>query len=135
MFSKTYISCPEKEGFTEPIIVSGNYVGIRLLSVYDFVICIKMYNELMKNRIFNGIDGKIYSSICEQACIASLCTYDSNGKKIFSEAMHALKNLTPYELSLIYTEYGKLQDKIAHRDKISKKILEKAKNYHSRKTH
>ena len=132
MFSKTYIA-RSNNNLTEPIIVSGQYVGIKLLSVYDFILCIKMYNQLMKNNIFSGLDGKIYSTICEQACIASLCTYNSKGERIFSEAMATLQNLTPYELQKIYSEYRKLQNHIIRQDNISCKIIDSVKNAHSKK--
>ena len=132
MLSKTYIARSEKNKLTEPIIVSGQYVGIRLLSIYDFIMCIKMYNQLMKNSIFSGLDGEIYSTICEQACIASLCTYNSNGERIFSEAISTLKALTPYELQRIYFEYNRLQDNIIKQDKISCKIVDSVKTYHKK---
>ncbi len=132
MLSKTHTIRSKTGKLTEPIIVSGNYVGIRPLTVYDFIICIKMYNELMKNNIFGGLDGEIYSTICEQACIVSLCTYNSSGERIFPEALSTLKTLTPYELQRIYFEYSKLQDNIIKRDKISCKIVDNVKNYHKK---
>ena len=132
MLSKTYTDQPKKNKLTEPIIVSGNYIGIKPLSVYDFIICIKMYNELMKNNIFSGLDGEIYSTICEQACIVSLCTYTSSGERIFPEALSTLETLTPYELQRIYSEYNKLQDNIIKQDKISCKIVDSVKNYHKK---
>lgn len=94
--------------------------------------CIKMYNQLMKNSIFSGLDGEIYSTICEQACIASLCTYNSNGERIFSEAISTLKALTPYELQRIYFEYNRLQDNVIKQDKISCKIVDSVKTYHKK---
>lgn len=131
MLSKTYTARSNNK-LTEPIIVSGSYVGIRPLTVYDFIMCIKMYNQLMKNNIFSGLDGEIYSTICEQACIVSLCAYNSNGERIFSDALATLKALTPYELQRIYFEYNKLQDKIIKQDKISYKIVDSVKNYHKK---
>ncbi|MDO4199299.1 MAG: hypothetical protein Q4D57_00835 [Clostridia bacterium] len=132
MLSKAYIARSEKNNFTEPIIVSGKYVGIRLLSIYDFIVCIRMYNQLIKNNIFSGLDGEIYSTICEQACIAALCTYNSNGERLFSEALSTLKTLTPYELQRIYLEYNKLQDNIIKQDKMSCKIVDSVKHYHKK---
>ncbi len=132
MLSKTYIARSKNNKPTEPIIVSGKYVGIKLLSIYDFIMCIKMYNQLMKSNIFSGLDGEIYSTICEQACIASLCTYNSNGERFFSEALNALKTLTPYELQRIYLEYNKLQNHIIEQDKISCKIVDSVKTYHKK---
>ena len=132
MLSKTCINRPRNDKLTEPIIVSGKYIGIRLLSVYDFIMCIKMYNELMKNNVFSGLDGEIYSTICEQACVVSLCTYNSNGERVFSEAISTLRTLTPYELQRIYFEYNKLQDNIIKQDKLSYKIVDSVKNYHKK---
>lgn len=130
MLSKTYISNSQKNKLFEPIIVSGQYIGIRLLSVYDFILCIKMYNRLMKHNVFNGLEGDIYATICEQACIASLCTYNSDGKRVFSEPLNALQTLTPYELQRIYGEYNKLQETVVHKDKLSCKILDDVKKCH-----
>ena len=131
MLSKTIVHSKNNQ-LTEPIIVSGKYIGIRLLSIYDFMMCIKMYNELMKNKIFSGLDGEIYAKICEQACIVSLCTYDSSGERVFSGAIGTLKSLTPYELQRIYFEYNKLQDNIIKQDKLSYKIVDSVKNYHKK---
>lgn len=131
MLSKT-IARSKNSKMIEPIIVSGQYVGIRLLSIYDFIVCIKMYDQLIKNNIFSGLDAEIYSKICEQACIVSLCTYNSNGERIFSEALSTLKTLTPYELQRIYFEYNRLQDNIIKQDKISYKIVDSVKSYHKK---
>lgn len=131
MLSKTIVHSKSNK-MTEPIIVSGQYVGIRLLSIYDFIICIKMYDRLIKNNIFSGLDAEVYSTICEQACIACLCTYNSSGERIFSEALTTLKTLTPYELQRIYLEYNKLQDNIIEQDKISCRIVDSVKNYHKK---
>ena len=132
MLSKTYISRSQKNKFIEPIVVSGQYIGIKLLSVYDFILCIKMYNRLMKHNLFSGLEGDIYATICEQACIASLCTYDSEGKRMFSEPMATLQTLTPYELQKIYCEYNKLQDNIVSKDEISCKIIDDVKKCHKK---
>jgi len=131
MLSKT-IARSKNIKLTEPIIVSGQYVGIRLLSIYDFIVCIKMYDQLIKNNIFSGLDAEVYSKICEQACIASLCTYNSGGEKIFHDALGALKTLTPYELQRIYFEYNRLQDNIIKQDKMSCRIVDSVKEYHKK---
>ena len=132
MLSKTYISHSQKNKLFEPTIVSGQYISIKLLSVYDFILCIKMYNQLMKHNIFNGIEADIYATICEQACIVSLCTYNSEGKRIFSEPLNTLQTLTPYELQRIYNEYNKLQDAVVKKDQLSYKILDDVKKCHKK---
>ncbi len=124
MFNKIYISRLNDKTLVEPILVSGKYIGIKSLTVYDFIVCAKIYNELVKADVFVGLAEKFYYAICEQACVVSLCSYDSEGEKLFSGAMQVLENLTPRELQTIYNEYIKLQNKIDHRDKISRKILE-----------
>lgn len=131
MLSKT-IARSKNCKMTEPIIVSGQYAGIRLLSIYDFIVCIKMYDQLIKNNIFSGLDAEVYSTICEQACITALCTYNSSGERIFPDALSTLKALTPYELQRIYCEYNKLQDNIIKQDKMSYRIVESVKEYHKK---
>lgn len=127
MFNKIYISRLNDKTLVEPILVSGKYIGIKSLTVYDFIVCAKIYNELVKADVFVGFAEKFYYAICEQACVVSLCSYDSEGKKLFSGAMQVLENLTPRELQTIYNEYVKLQKKIDRRDKISREILEKSR--------
>lgn len=127
MFNSICISRWSGKAPTEPILSSGKYVGIKSLTVYDFIICTKMYNELVKSDVFVGLSPKFYYAICEQACVVSLCSYDSTGQKMFSGAMQVLENLTPRELQTIYNEYIKLQEKMDRRDKISREILEKSK--------
>lgn len=118
---------------TEPIIISGKYFGIKLLSVYEFMQCLKMKNSLIKEIITIGFNKYICEKICEYAGLVSLCLYDSRNNRVFATGMEALKNLTPEELKFIYEEYVKLTDKVTEKDNITHAILEKAKKHYYKK--
>ena len=118
----------------EPVIVSGKCFGIKLLSVYDFMLCTKMLEELTQEFMLQGFDEKFCSNICEKACVVARCVYDLKGQKIFKNGFSALKGLTPDELQILYKEYVKLQKKILRRDKITYNILECVKKYRYKKS-
>ena len=118
---------------TEPIIFAGKYFGIKLLSTYEFMQCIKMKNTLTKEFLNQGFDKDICKKICEYACLVSMCLYNMQNQRVFLTGMETLKNLTPEELSYIYEEYIKLLNKIAKKDNITHGIVEKAKKYYCKK--
>lgn len=118
----------------EPIIVSGKCLGIKLLSVYDFMICTKMLQKLTEELTSQGFEKKFCLTICDKACLVAMCLYDSKGQKIFKNGFSALKGLTPEELNILYEEYLKLQKKILKRDKITYDILECVKKYRYKKS-
>ncbi len=125
---------PGRAALMEPVIISGKCFGIKLLSVYDFMLCTKMLRELTEEFTLWGFDKKFCSDICERACVVSLCLHDLKGNKIFSSGISALKNLTSYELRLFYNEYIKLQRKILRRDKVTYDILESVKKRYKKTT-
>ncbi len=113
--------------FTEPIIVSGKYFGIKPLSAYDFMLCTKMIEKLMENLISQGFEEKISKNISEKACVVAMCLHGSDSKKVFNDGLEALKGLAPYELKNIYDEYVKLTKKFLKRDETLSNILLKVK--------
>ncbi len=117
----------KKSSLTEPIIVSGKYFGIKLLSAYDFMLCSKMLDRLTAYLLFEGFDKTLSYRIAEKACVVAMCLYDSENCKIFRNGLEVLKNLTPDEIKLIYTEYVKLIKKIIKRDKVARDIFERIK--------
>lgn len=118
---------------TEPIIISGKYFGIKLLSVYEFMQCLRMKNILAKKIIRKGFEKHMCKKICEYACLVSLCLYDSQNTRVFENGLEVLENITPEELKFIYEEYTKLLDKVTEKDNITHAILEKAKKYYYKK--
>ena len=71
----------EKFRLKEPIIVSGQYYEIKMLSVYDFMLCSVMYKRLAESEIFEGIEDEIIQNVCEQASIVARCLYNMEGRK------------------------------------------------------
>lgn len=133
MSENTNIKALGRTELIEPVIVSGKCFGIKLLSVYDFMLCTKMLKELVENFALQGFDKKLCLNICERACVISMCLYDSKSQKIFKNGYSVLKSLTPDELHFLYREYVKLQNKILRRDKITYNILESVKKYRYKK--
>ncbi|MBR0423181.1 MAG: hypothetical protein IJJ04_00850 [Clostridia bacterium] len=133
MLEHEYLNPVGRANLLEPIIVSGKYFNIKLLSAYDFMLCTKMLDELTKMFINQNFEKKLSNNICQYACLVSLCLYNSKKQKVFNSPIDALKNLTPSEIFLIYSEYKKLLKKIYNKDKISYSILEKVKKHHNNK--
>lgn len=114
-------------GLIEPVIASGKSLGIKLLSVYDFLRCEVIYRNLVGKLTDQGMDRKLCENVCEKACLVAMCLYNSKGERIFSDGLSALRGLTPEELHRIYDEYKKLNKKIINFDKISYEILDKVR--------
>lgn len=133
VFNKIQKQNIEKSNSIEPIIVSGKYFGIKLLSAYDFMLCTKMHTETSKKLISENFDKKLSENISQYACIVSQCLYNFHGEKIFNTPMSAIKQLTPYELYSICKEYQRLQKNIIKLDKSSNKIINKVKNSYTAK--
>ena len=51
VFNKNQKQNIEKSKHVEPIIVSGKYFGIKLLSAYDFMLCTKIYAKTYQKLI------------------------------------------------------------------------------------
>ena len=128
MFESEFLNPVGRANLLEPIIVSGKYFNIKLLSAYDFMLCTKIFKKFTQMLINQDFEKELSSNICQCACLVSMCLYNSKRQKVFGSPMDALKNLTPDEIFLIYSEYKKLLKKIYNKDKISYGILEKVKN-------
>ena len=128
MFEHESLNSVGRANLLEPIIVSGKYFNIKLLSAYDFMLCTKMLDKLTEMFINQNFEKNLTNNICQCACLVSMCLYNSKKQKVFGSPMDTLKNLTPSEIFLIYSEYKKLIKKIYNKDKISYSILEKVKN-------
>ena len=133
MFESEFLNPIGRTNLLEPIIVSGKYFNIKLLSAYDFMLCTKMLDEFTQILISQNFEKNLSNNICQYACLVSMCLYNSKKQKVFDSPMDALKNLTPSEIFLIYSEYQKLLKKIYNKDKISYNILEKVKKDHNNK--
>lgn len=118
-----------KSHLKEPIIISGKYFSIKLLTVYDFILCAQEHNKLMNKPEFKSTNNTVMYKIFEYACIVAASLYSCEGVKIFSSATEAMKNLTPQELKTAYDEYVKLHKKVQFNDSKSRAILAKVKNY------
>ena len=114
-------------GLVEPIIASGKSLGIKLLSVYDFLHCEVMYRNLVNKLTEQNMDETLCKNVCEQACLIAMCLYDSKNERVFNDGLSALLGLTPEELQHIYGEYEKLNKKIIKFDKITYDVLENVK--------
>ncbi len=128
MFESEFLNPIGRANLLEPIIVSGKCFNIKFLSAYDFMLCTKMLTEFTETLINQNFEKNLLNNICEYACLVSMCLYNSKNQKVFDSPIDVLKNLTPSEIFLIYSEYQKLVKKIYNKDKISYSILEKVKN-------
>lgn len=111
----------------EPILISGKNLSIRLLSVYEALMCEAMWKNLVDNLINDGADKELSGSVSENACLASMCLYDGQDKRVFSSGLEALQKLTPDELLEVSFEYSKLRKKFLSFDSVTENILEDVK--------
>ncbi len=114
-------------GLVEPIIASGKSLGIKLLSVYDFLRCEVMYRNLVNKLTEQNMDEVLCKSVCEQACLVVMCLHNSKNERVFNDGLSALLGLTPEDLQRIYSEYEKLNKKIIKFDKLAYDILKSVK--------
>lgn len=108
----------------EPIIMSGKSFGIKLLSVYEFLKCDLACRNLVDRLTGQGFDGDLCKEICEQACIISLCLYNKESERVFTDGLSVIMNLTPEELKNVYSQYENLTKKTTRFNKSSLKKID-----------
>lgn len=111
-------------GMIEPIIASGKSLGIKLLSVYDFLRCEVMYRNLVIKLMEQNMDKKTCERVCEEACVVSMCLYNKNNERVFPDGLSVLMGMTPDELQKVYNEYTKLNKKVIRFNTLNSEILE-----------
>lgn len=115
--------------FKEPIILSGKIFGIKLLSVYDFILMMKNYNNLLRKILLKNFSIKLCRNIAEKACLVSMCLYTYENKRVFNTALDVLKNLTSLELNLVYRKYIKLEKQTRNYENKNQNIFENVKKH------
>lgn len=113
----------------EPIILSGKIFGIKLLSIYDFILMMKKYDNILRKILRKNLSIKLCKSIAEKASLVSMCLYTYKDKRVFDTPLDVLKNLTSLELNLVYREYVKLEKQTRNYENKSQNIFENVKKH------
>lgn len=113
----------------EPVNIAGKNLYLKLLSVYEALICDSMSRKLADELIKNGAERKIAVPIAENACLAYMCLYNRRNKRVFESGSDVVNSLTSEELLIIAEEYVKVKDSFLSFNNLSpKSILELKKN-------
>lgn len=113
----------------EPIKILGKNLYLRLLSVYDSLVCDSISTKLNKKLIEDGINSEVSKSVAENACLAYMCLYDRRNKRIFESGLDAANSLTAEELLKVAEEYVRVRDSFLNFNNLNaKSILELKKN-------
>ena len=112
-----------KKNFTEPIILSGEILGIKLLSAFEIASLKNDYKKFTK--IYGCGLNKIF---LKKASIVTMCLYDSSKSRVFFDIFNTLKTLTPGEINLIYNEYIKLNRETHRENKKMSNLFGKIKS-------
>lgn len=94
----------------KPITLGSRNMYIRLLSVYEALMCDTAAKKLSASLIDDGADKKIAQSIAENACLCSLCLCDKKNKPIFNNGLAAMASLTQEELIEVSKMYIELKN-------------------------
>lgn len=83
---------------------------IRLLSVYENIMCDTAAKKLALSLTNDGADKKTANFAASNACLAALCLCDKKNKPIFNNGLDAMAALTQEELIEISNMYIELKD-------------------------
>lgn len=109
----------------EPIKILGKNLYLRLLSVYDSLVCDSISTKLNEKLIEDGINSEVSKSVAENACLAYMCLYDRRNKRIFESGLDAANSLTAEELLKVAEEYVRVRDSFLNFNNLNaKSILE-----------
>lgn len=111
-------------GVREPVILSGEHFYIRLLSVYEAIVCESNSRDLTQRLIKDGADKRLAESVSENACLAAMCLCDSRDKAVFPNGFSALNALTPEELLKVAQRYTKVKSKFLEFHQLTSKMVE-----------
>lgn len=113
----------------EPIKIMGINLNLKLLSVYEALICDSLSKELLKKMVKDGADRKTAEPIAENACLAYMCLYNRRNKKFFESGFEAANLLTSEELLKVAEEYINVKNSFLNFNNLTpKRALELKKN-------
>lgn len=113
----------------EPIKIMGRNLYLKLLSVYEALICDSLSKELLKKLVKDGADRKTAEPIAENACLAYMCLYNRRNKRFFESGLEATNSLTSEELLKIAEEYVNVKNSFLNFNNLTaKSALELKKN-------
>lgn len=113
----------------EPIKISGRNLYLKLLSVYEALLCDSMSRKLADELVKDGAEKKIAVPIAENACLAYMCLYNRRNRRVFENSSDVVNTLTSEELLKIAEEYVKVKDSFLSFNNLSpKSVLELKKN-------
>lgn len=92
------------------ITLANKNMYIRLLSVYETIMCDAASKRLASSLADDGADKKIARCVADNACLASLCLCDKKNKPIFNNGLDAMSSLTQEELIEVSKMYIELKD-------------------------
>ncbi len=95
----------------EPIFVLGKKMYIKLLTVYEMVLCDTESSKLTEILINDGIEEDKAKVISENSCLVSMCLYSIKSKRIFKDGLDAMQSLTIEELNKITNEYIEVKNR------------------------
>lgn len=125
MKKKTLSSILGGTDVREPIKILGKNLYLRLLSVYDSLVCDSISTKLNEKLIEDGINSEVSKSVAENACLAYMCLYDRRNKRIFESGLDAANSLTAEELLKVAEEYVRVRDSFLNFNNLNaKSILE-----------
>lgn len=125
MKKKTLSSILGGTDVREPIKILGKNLYLRLLSVYDSLVCDSISTKLNEKLIEDGISSEVSKSVAENACLAYMCLYDRRNKRIFESGLDAANSLTAEELLKVAEEYVRVRDSFLNFNNLNaKSILE-----------
>ena len=95
----------------EPIFVLGKKMYIKLLTVYEMILCDTESSKLTETLINNNIEEDKAKVISESSCLVSMCLYTIKGKRVFKDGLDAMQSLTIEEINKVTNEYIEVKNR------------------------
>lgn len=116
-----------KGSLRKPIDILNKALYIKLLSVYEMMLCESTAQSLVIKFINEDIERNKAQSIAENICLCMMCLYNEDGDQVFSDVESVMVDFTPDELLLVINEYEKFRKEHMGFDKFNDQAFEMLK--------
>lgn len=116
-----------KGSLRKPIDILNKSLYIKLLSVYEMMLCESTAQSLVIKFINEGLERSKAQSVAENICLCMMCLYNEDGSQVFSDVESVMVDFTPDELLLVINEYEKFRKEHMGFDKFNDQAFEMLK--------
>lgn len=106
------------------INILGRTMYIKLLSVYEMMLCEKLAKNLVIDLINQGFDRTHARAVSDNVCLCMMCLVNENNGQIFTDPMSLMQDFHADELAAVALEYKLLRESMMGFDVLNSTTLE-----------